>query len=449
MNRVEAQRALEALRNGVPNAAAVRSLGCMQPEVRDRFLWQLDLLAAEPADVNPPFVPGTLIRGDFGTGKSHTLAYLEQEALARRFVVSRLAISKETPLHDPTKVFQAAVRNARLPDARGSLLHELALRMDYRSAGAKSFMDWVTQRQPHGMVAASVLIDEQSRDAELKERMVNWWSGDKLEVKQVRDGLKDLGLSFDRPVKAIKLADLAPVRFEFVARLVRAAGFSGWVLLLDEVELIARYSLLQRARAYAELARWLGVVPDHGVPGITVVAAITDDFSIEMLDRRNDREKVPERLQKKGEQQCVLSFFCPDEPLQPEPIRQATDQQSLTQTLMAKLGMDTIANNSIRLHAPNDDTLAVSRDRLANLYESAYGFRPQIGAEMAGGKHSFMRSYVRRWISEWDLHRLYGDRPQELIEEPPRPPDYSEDPHFESMNQDHQENQENPAGESP
>ena len=40
----------------------------------------------------------------------------------------------------------------------------------------------------------------------------------------------------------------------------------GWLLLFDEVELIGRYTLLQRGRSYAELARWLQ--PDADDPGV-------------------------------------------------------------------------------------------------------------------------------------------------------------------------------------
>ena len=117
-----AQRALEALRNGVPNGDAVNALGCMQPEALDRFNHQLEALARQDLTVPSPVVspiPGTLIAGDFGAGKSHTLAFFEQEALRRGFVVSKVVVSKETPLHDPSKLFAAAVREARLPDSRG------------------------------------------------------------------------------------------------------------------------------------------------------------------------------------------------------------------------------------------------------------------------------------------------------------------------------------------
>lgn len=405
-----AQRALEALRNGVPNGDAVNALGCMQPEALDRFHDQLEVL--EQAELEPTVTdrvphPGTLIAGDFGSGKSHTLAYLEQEALRRNFVVSKVVISKETPLHDPSKLFAAAVREARLPDSRGSLLHELAIRLDYRSDRAVPFVDWATRVQPYGMLGATVMIHERSHDAELQEQIINWWSGDKLPIAVVRGGLRDLGAPKAFEVKAVKLADLAPVRFEFAARLARAVGFAGWVLLLDEVELIGRYSLLQRARAYAELARWLGLVPGQAIPGITAVAAITDDFEISVLDSRHDREKAPGRLAQKG------------------------DPVSLAQASMAEAAIEAISRGPVRLHRPSDDTLQLSHDRLRELYRTAYGVAPRAHESLADGAHRAMRNHVRRWINEWDLDRLYPDQVQDAYEEDLHL-DYTEDKDLEA-----------------
>jgi hypothetical protein len=400
MSSLEAKRALEALRNGVPNSFAVRALGCMQPEALDAFSAQLDRLATAGAE--PPVVRGTLLVGGFGAGKSHTLAYLQQEALQRGFVVSRLVISKETPLHDPARLFVAVAREARLPDGRGSALHELAGRLDYRSPSATPFVEWALRRQPLGIVAATVAIHERTTDPELAEKIVQFWSGDRLGVTEVRAALRDLDLARAYEVRAAKVRQLAPVRTELAARLARAAGLAGWVVLFDEVELVGRYSLLQRAKAYAELARWLGAVPAQGVPGVAAVAAITDDFAAEVLGRRDDLSRVPERLRARG------------------------DDESLRLAALAEAGMALVDRGGIALHRPNDDTLAATWRKLRDLYEAAYGWRPPDGYQPPGGRHRTMRSHVRHWIAEWDLERLWGR--EATIEESELPPsDYTED----------------------
>lgn len=408
---IAAQRALEALRNGVPNGDAVRALGCMQPEVVDRFRAQLDRLEA-PGEL--AVVPGTLIAGGFGSGKSHTLAFLEQEALARGFLVSRLVISKETPLHDLARLFVAAVRDARLPDGRGAALHELAMRVDYRDPRSEPFVRWALRDQPFGIVAATVAIHERTGDPELTERVVSFWSGEKLGVREVRLALRELGMAEAFTVQTAKVADLAPVRFQLGARLARAAGLRGWVLLLDEVELVGRYSLLQRAKAYVELARLLGAVPAQGLPGTTAVAAVTDDYASAVLDERDDLHRIPERLKARG------------------------DDQSLRLAVLAEAGMDVIDRDGVALHLPNDDTLAATYEKVRDLYERAYGWRPPQPYQPPSARHHSMRSYVRRWITTWDLDRLYADSSPDIGEEE-IPTDYTEDRELERPGGDEDE----------
>src|SRR5271166_3592847 len=59
---------------------------------------------------------GIGMAGGFGTGKSHMLGYLADVARQQGFVVSRVVVSKETPLSHPGHVLAAALRDATLPD---------------------------------------------------------------------------------------------------------------------------------------------------------------------------------------------------------------------------------------------------------------------------------------------------------------------------------------------
>ncbi|EQD52946.1 hypothetical protein B1B_10479, partial [mine drainage metagenome] len=119
-----ARRVLEALRSGVPNSESVLVLGTTQSQAVERF--NSLLIAAE--DQNRTSAPvGMLIGGGFGSGKSHVLEYLSQSARSRNFVVSKVVISKETPLHNPTAIFRAAIMEARVPGRPGSAIDEIAL----------------------------------------------------------------------------------------------------------------------------------------------------------------------------------------------------------------------------------------------------------------------------------------------------------------------------------
>src|SRR5258708_13613085 len=96
-------------------------------------------------------------------------------------------------------------------------------------------------------------------------KMLAFWRGEKLDLAETRRSLKVLGLPMQ--LKQRRIADLALPRFRFAAELLAGAGYSGWVLLLDELELVAAFSLRARAQSYASLARPLGYAPDVPLPG--------------------------------------------------------------------------------------------------------------------------------------------------------------------------------------
>ena len=116
----------------------------------------------------------------------------------------------------------------------------------------------------------------------------------------MRAWLRELGERSTYRLEGVPARDLSLQRLLFLARLIVAAGYGGWVVLFDEMELIGRYSFKQRARSYAELARWAGKLKSGGIPGVAATFAITTDFDAAVLQERNDAEVVPGKLRASG-----------------------------------------------------------------------------------------------------------------------------------------------------
>ena len=114
---LEARMAIEALRAGVPNRAAIRQMGTEQSGIEHAFDAALSAAWADAVPARAGMaLAGLGIAGGFGTGKSHLLGYLAEVARQQGFVVSRVVVSKETPLSHPRHVLAAALRDAALPD---------------------------------------------------------------------------------------------------------------------------------------------------------------------------------------------------------------------------------------------------------------------------------------------------------------------------------------------
>jgi hypothetical protein len=164
------------------------------------------------------------------------------------------------------------------------------------------------------------------------------------------------------------------------------------VIFFDEVELIGRYSLLQRGRSYAELARWMGAGDSGAGPGPgsgsgsgaapAAVFAMTDDFEAAVLDGKDDRVQIPAKLRAKQS---------------PEWDETAA---------LAEAGMRHIADDMLLLEPPDDEELNRAYAALKQLHADAFEWTPPdvAGLERLGATR--MRQNVRAWINEWDLVRL-------------------------------------------
>jgi hypothetical protein len=379
---MNARRALEALRAGVPNRDAVAALGSLQTAVDDRFSLLLGALRRPSAG---KAVGGMLLGGGFGSGKSHVLQHLAHEALQANFVVSKVVVSKETALYDPAKVFRAAIDEARLPDRAGSAIDEVAAGLQTDSADYAALYRWVhSDGVPvDNRFAATLYLYEYGRgDPEFADRITRFWAGDPLTTADLRRRLREAGAASIYRLSAVKERDLAVQRFRFVSRLMRAAGYAGWVVLLDEVELIGRYSLLQRAKSYAEVSQWVrGDRDDPDVP-LAAVLATVDDFEAQVLVGKNDLELIPKRLRQKA----------------------TADAELLAAA--AETGMRIIEREQVTLQPPDRDALDRTYRRLKALHAEAYGWDPPDVEGLERLPSNRMRQYVRAWINEWDLRRL-------------------------------------------
>jgi hypothetical protein len=396
---LDARIAIEALRAGVPNRAAIRLMGNEHSAIEHRFDEALHAAWAPGARAGLGFA------GGFGTGKSHLLLYLAEVARQQNFVVSRVVISKETPLAQPAQVFAAAVRDAALPSGPDDALTAALAALRARPAAQEQLEEAVsTPRVGFAplFAAALFLLRRSATPPETVRRLERFLGGARLAPAVLRRALKEAGAHRTFAIGAVDANDLVMQRIAFLPLLFRAAGYAGWCILLDEVELIGRYTPLQRALSYAWLARWLGLAGTRPFPGIVAAYAITDDFATAVINARLDGEKLPERLRLKGR--------APD--------------AALAQAAIAQIERTVQAH---RLSPPDDAALTACHDRLRGLYAEAHGWPAPPLPPPERTSSRTMRHYIKAWITQWDMARLYGDAGSVVGEQLATPYEESDD----------------------
>lgn len=383
------RRAVEALRAGVPNRDVVRQLKPMQPELDARFAALLEQTQENWQTGGQ--AEGLLLEGGFGTGKSHCMEYLRHLALENNFVCSTLVLNKEMPLHNLARIYRGCVESAVVGDKKGPALTEIVNSYNPNNAPFyPELFQWGHQEDKDPRIGATLYLFENCNDENLREKIIAEWTGYPMKVPDLRSALKEFdqhkAYNISRP-QTVKI----PQRFEFLSRFFRSAGYRGWVILLDETEIISRYSLQQRGKAYAHLAQLMGLSTGTAIPGIAGVFAITDDYAGQVL--RSGKNDI-----------CTI----------PSKVRGTIDEDLGSDALA---GMDAIENRSLQLGKPTAGQVLETYEKVRSAYSEAYTWAaPTIENKREHLESNSMRQYVRSWINTWDLRRLYDYQAQTTLE---------------------------------
>jgi hypothetical protein len=182
---ITARSAIEALRAGVPNWAAIRLLETDESALSQDFLDRLRLCGAALHEEDQ--AEGFVIAGAFGAGKSHQLGYLGVLAQQENFVVSLVPISKETPLFDLARLFAAAIRAAVVPDANDDVMTAVLARLHPNSGCYEALEHWTMAEMREGRLsslfaALLYLIPRRTTDPNDHSRIARFFAGGKLSL---------------------------------------------------------------------------------------------------------------------------------------------------------------------------------------------------------------------------------------------------------------------------
>lgn len=383
---VAARRAIESLRSGVPSRYAVAQLGTTQFEIKLRFQEDLDSLV-EGKSVAP-----LVIAANFGAGKTHLLEYLQTLAERMNCVTSYVVVSPEMPLGNAHGVLKAIVESSRAPGRTGKALRALFADFSTASPEYAGVREWArTAGLQDSFNAVLHLYAEFRADESFRAQLLEDIEGKVLPKTILKGRLKEIGqaAAYDlgRMQGSRKSPELAHQRIRLLAQLYRAAGCHGVVILFDELERIAKFSLKQRAAAYQELAWWQQAAQRTG-GAILPVFAMTEEFLDSYITGG-----------KRDAQKFVSAA-----------LGQAVDEREEH----ASRGIDLLTSYAL-LSSPDSRQIEEIKYRVKALYETAYG-APVCAVDTRADRTS-IRSEIRRWITLWDLQRYDPDYVPQIREE--------------------------------
>ena len=354
-----------------------RSWGTTQTEVKAQFDEGLAGLA-EGRGVSP-----IVVSAKFGAGKSHLLNYLQALAAQQGFVTSFVVVSPEMPLGNAPIVLRTLAEAAQAPGSADTALRALAANLNTSSTAFNDLKAWTREAGLDDRFRALLHIYQEFRaDEELRAQVLEDFEGKFLPKAVVKQKLKELGALVSYDLSGPRNALVAHDRIRLLARLYRAGGGKGLVVLFDELERIAKFSIKQRLSAYQELGWWSDIAQQEG-SAILPVFTMTQGFVNESITGgTRDEQRFLANVNSSG----------------------TADERDLR----ALRGI-TLLKKPYYLESPTPEQEEQVKYRVKNLYDQAYNTSVPFLPRVRGDVRTTIRSEIRRWITLWDLHRYYPD----------------------------------------
>jgi hypothetical protein len=398
MERETARRMIEVLRSGV----ATPEVAVLLPMGRERFMAGVaeDMDAIARRDSRARHLRALV--ADYGEGKTHTLNAIRHLAEEERFLVTEIAVSRETTLERPDRLYRKLIQRTYFPGVTRPGLAALLKEIEGRPEALLDLLTSIEDLHPKVRAILTARFRGRGEDTDLLDGDLEGFFLNLAETRRIYRERLGQKLSLERFRQADSLDYI-----RLLDRLSVAAGLSGWVLLLDEVEMIGRLGRLGRARSYAFLADLLN---GSAYPHTYAVLALAKSFRSDVLEKREEGIRLLEWLEGRGDVDLALRIrpvldFLGQAPMLP-PLR----DQDLAEAFAVIIEAHAL---SYRWQCPlsGEELLKRLRRRL-----------PEADVKV--------RQLIRSAVQFLDLYQLYGEEPDlrlEALMEPVAYEDQEED----------------------
>ena len=376
----EARHIIEALRSGIPS----RAVGQYFSEARPRIMKEISDRLDQVCDQGKS--SGMIISGKYGEGKTHLLNTVFNLAHSNNMVVSYLSLSKETPMDKLYLVYQKIIRNTYLPMRRQpGFMHELE-KVSANSPIANEMLLYAVKHLETDKLYYLFRSYLNTEDSDEKFLLQADLEGDFIANAPLKKIYRRI---FNQPVKYN--TNFTKTRhcgdyFSFMSHLFLQMGYHGWVILIDETELMGRLGKKARLNAYRNMAQFL--LPEKCPESAFTIFALSASYTEDVIEGKHEYEN--------------LEAIYPDEP---EPI---------------KTVLDLLVRAPQLLPLTKDEVNEVLCN-IQDFHGRAYGWTPNLSvASLAESTQSggyLLRTKIRAAIEFLDQLYQYGKAGKTTINE--------------------------------
>lgn len=296
----EARHIIEALRSGIPSRAVGQYFSEARPRMMKEISDRLDMVCNEDKS------NGMVICGKYGEGKTHLLNTVFNLAHSNHMVVSLLSLSKETPMDKLYLIYQKIIQNTYLPmRQQPGFMYELE-KLSANSPIANEMQLFAAKQLETDKLYYLFRSYLNTEDSDEKFLLQADLEGDFVANAPLKKIYRRI---FNQPVKYnvnFTKTKHCGDYFSFMSHLFTQMGYHGWVILIDETELMGRLGKKARLNAYRNMARFL--LSENSMESVFSIFALSASYVEDVIEGKREYEN--------------LEAVYPEEP---EPIRTVLD----------------------------------------------------------------------------------------------------------------------------
>lgn len=280
----EARHVIEALRSGIPSRAVGQYFSEARPKIMKTISDQLDEVSESGKS------GGMVIAGKYGEGKTHLLNTVFNLAHSNNMVVSYLSLSKETPFDKLYLVYQKLMSNTFLPNrVQPGFVQELE-NMSANSPLANEMQFYAFKHletdKLYYLLRSYLNTEDPHEKFLLQADIEGDFIGNAL-LKQIYKRIFNQTVKYN--VNFSKSKHSADY-FTFLSHMFVQMGYNGWVILIDETELIGRLGKKARLNAYRNMARFL--LPDSNMESVYAMFALGASYVEDVVESKHEYENL-------------------------------------------------------------------------------------------------------------------------------------------------------------
>lgn len=368
----ESRHVIEALRSGIPS----RAVGQYFSEARPQLIKNISDKLYEVCDTGK--TDGIIIAGKYGEGKTHLLNTIFNLAHVNNMVVSYISLSKETPFDKLFLVYQKIVSNTFLPKRLQPGFMQALEKMTPNSPVANEMLLYAAKHletdKLYYLLRSYLNTEDQDEKFLLQADIEGDFIGNAL-LKQTYKRIFDQKVKYN--VNFSKTKHCGDY-FSFLSHLFVKLGYKGWVILVDETELVGRLGRKARLNAYRNMGRFL--LPGNQMEASYTMFALGASYLEDVVESKHEFENLAELF-----------------PEQEEPMKTVLE-------MIVK---------SPQLHPMGKDELFGILEKVKVFHGQAYGWNPAVSVDaIAAATESggyLLRTKIRAAIEFLDQLYQYGE----------------------------------------